>query len=702
MAALARQGRPAADRRQGPRDRPDHQGRDASFRRRRGGARVRRGGVVSALWTSDEVAQALGAVDRCAPFEANGVTFDSRAVGKGDLFFALSGETTDGHGFVAEAMKRGAAAAVVSRDVENAGGTLIRVPDTMKALVDLGRAARRRSKARIASVTGSVGKTSTKDALRAMLSAQAPTSASTASFNNHVGVPISLARLPREARYGVFEIGMNHPGEIEPLARQVEAHVGVVTNVGPVAYRPHGLGRGDRRREGLPVRRHGRRCSGRAQSRQPALRAAGRPCPPFRRVAHRRLRPRRDSRRAASLLQPAGFRQRRCRLDPWPAHRVSAGSGRRALGAEQHCGARRRRGAGRGCRAGGGDAGRRHGLAGPRRAARPEVRHRHGRASGRELQRQPGVGSRHARHPGAHRAGRAAAVGCWRWATCASWARAPMPTTPGSPTRWRPAAPRRSSCAGRTWRRCGSKLAAGAARRASAGFDGARRRGRGGVAGRRCDRGEGFAGFKNEASSSTPSWRPAAARRDAEMFYNLLYPLADVFSPFNLFRYLTFRSIAAFLTALVLSFLIGGGLIRWLRSKQAAGPADPRRRPGHPSHQEGHAHHGRAPDPDHAHGGDAAVGRSHQPLCLDRARASRWPSARSASGTTSSRSPSATPRACRARSSSRSRSWWPPSPPICIAQASPAPLRYTMALAVPEGCAAAARPRRLRRLRRSW
>ena len=186
---------------------------------------------MSALWSSDEVARALDAAVP-ASFAANGVTFDSRAVGKGDLFFALSGETTDGHGFVADAMKRGAAAAVVSRDVEGAGGTLVRVPDTMKALVDLGRAARRRSRARIASVTGSVGKTSTKDALRAMLSAQAPTSASAASYNNHVGVPISLARLPRDARYGVFEIGMNHPGEIEPLARQVETHVGVITNVG--------------------------------------------------------------------------------------------------------------------------------------------------------------------------------------------------------------------------------------------------------------------------------------------------------------------------------------------------------------------------------------------------------------------------------------------------------------------------------------
>ena len=186
---------------------------------------------MSALWTSDEVAAAL-AVPVTARFEASGVTFDSRAVGPGALFFALSGETTDGHGFVADALGRGAAAAVVSRDVENAGGTLIRVPDTMQALVDLGHAARRRSAARIASVTGSVGKTSTKDALRVMLSTQAPTSASAASYNNHVGVPISLARLPREARYGVFEIGMNHPGEIEPLARQVEAHVGVVTNVG--------------------------------------------------------------------------------------------------------------------------------------------------------------------------------------------------------------------------------------------------------------------------------------------------------------------------------------------------------------------------------------------------------------------------------------------------------------------------------------
>jgi UDP-N-acetylmuramoyl-tripeptide--D-alanyl-D-alanine ligase len=186
---------------------------------------------MSALWTSDEVARTLAPAS--ARFEATGVAFDSRAVSRGDLFFALKGESSDGHGFVTDAFARGAAAAVVSRDVAGASGPLVRVPDTMRALVALGRAGRQRCGARVASVTGSVGKTSTKDALHVLLSAQAKTAASVASYNNHVGVPISLARLPHDALYGVFEIGMNHPGEIEPLARQVEADVGVVTNVEP-------------------------------------------------------------------------------------------------------------------------------------------------------------------------------------------------------------------------------------------------------------------------------------------------------------------------------------------------------------------------------------------------------------------------------------------------------------------------------------
>ena len=188
---------------------------------------------MSALWTSEEVAKAVSPLAACSGFEANGVAFDSRAVARGDLFFALPGESSDGHAFVADALARGAAAAIVSHDVPAAADKLVRVADTMKALVDLGRAGRWRSAARIASVTGSVGKTSTKDTLRTVLSAEAPTSASAASFNNHVGVPVSLARLPREARYGIFEIGMNHAGEIEPLARQVAGHVGIVTNVEP-------------------------------------------------------------------------------------------------------------------------------------------------------------------------------------------------------------------------------------------------------------------------------------------------------------------------------------------------------------------------------------------------------------------------------------------------------------------------------------
>jgi UDP-N-acetylmuramoyl-tripeptide--D-alanyl-D-alanine ligase len=187
---------------------------------------------MSALWTSADLARALCPITMPAAFEAAGVAFDSRAVVKGDLFFALPGETADGHDFVVDALARGAAAAVVSRDVPGAA-RLVRVADTMKALVDLGHAGRERSRARVASVTGSVGKTSTKDALRTMLSAQARTEASAASYNNHVGVPISLARLPADARYGVFEIGMNHPGEIEPLARQVAADVAVITNVEP-------------------------------------------------------------------------------------------------------------------------------------------------------------------------------------------------------------------------------------------------------------------------------------------------------------------------------------------------------------------------------------------------------------------------------------------------------------------------------------
>jgi len=188
---------------------------------------------MSALWTSAEIVAATGGTLHGSPFAASGVAFDSRAVATGDLFVALAGTAADGHGYVDGAFQRGAAAALVSREI-SARGPVVRVSDTSAGLTALARAARRRSRARVASVTGSVGKTSTKDALRAMLSPQGPTEASAASYNNHVGVPVSLACLPAEARFGVFEIGMNHPGEIEPLARMVEADVGIVTNVAAV------------------------------------------------------------------------------------------------------------------------------------------------------------------------------------------------------------------------------------------------------------------------------------------------------------------------------------------------------------------------------------------------------------------------------------------------------------------------------------
>ncbi len=190
---------------------------------------------MSALWTSEDAARATGG--RCAAaWACIGVSSDSRKVAAGDLFVALEGPRFDGHDFVADALDRGAAAALVARRPDGVGGgaPLLEVDDTLAALERLARAARERGRARVIALTGSVGKTSTKEALKLALSAQAPTFASPASFNNQWGVPLSLAALPRDARYGVFELGMNHPGEIAPLARLVRPHVAVVTTVEPV------------------------------------------------------------------------------------------------------------------------------------------------------------------------------------------------------------------------------------------------------------------------------------------------------------------------------------------------------------------------------------------------------------------------------------------------------------------------------------
>ncbi len=186
---------------------------------------------MTSLWTSDEIAEAVGGTAH-GSFEASGVAFDSREIGPGDLFIALKGEATDGHLFLERAYAAGAAGAIVS---EKTGGPSVRVPDTTAALNDLGHASRARSGARICGVTGSVGKTGTKEALYAALDRATPGRAhrSVKSYNNHTGVPLSLARMPRDARFGVFEMGMNHAGELAALTRLVRPHVAIVTAIAP-------------------------------------------------------------------------------------------------------------------------------------------------------------------------------------------------------------------------------------------------------------------------------------------------------------------------------------------------------------------------------------------------------------------------------------------------------------------------------------
>jgi len=186
---------------------------------------------VTALWSSDEIAGAVGGVAH-GGFEASGVAFDSREVEPEHLFLAMKGEATDGHRFLDQVFAAGAAGAIVSKEIDYPH---VRVPDTTAALNDLGRAARARTGARICGVTGSAGKTGTKEALHAALDRAAPGEAhrSVKSYNNHVGVPLSLARMPRESRFGVFEMGMNHSGELAALTRLVRPHVAIVTAIAP-------------------------------------------------------------------------------------------------------------------------------------------------------------------------------------------------------------------------------------------------------------------------------------------------------------------------------------------------------------------------------------------------------------------------------------------------------------------------------------
>ncbi|MGZ8407443.1 MAG: UDP-N-acetylmuramoyl-tripeptide--D-alanyl-D-alanine ligase [Caulobacteraceae bacterium] len=186
--------------------------------------------MSESLWTSEEIMAAVGGELHGKPFQVSGVTFDSREVGPGDLFVALAG-VRDGHDFASGAFERGAAGALTSKCVP---GSHVQVSDTLKALEDLAAAARDRSFARRCAVTGSVGKTSVTQAVKAGLELAGRAHGSVKSYNNHIGVPLTLARMPRDTERAVFEIGMNHAGEIEPLVKMVRPQAVAITTVGPV------------------------------------------------------------------------------------------------------------------------------------------------------------------------------------------------------------------------------------------------------------------------------------------------------------------------------------------------------------------------------------------------------------------------------------------------------------------------------------
>ncbi len=179
------------------------------------------------IWTADDLGAATSGAMRTL-FGATGISIDTRTLQPGDLFVALHGEHGDGHAHVAEAMAKGAAGAMVERDLP--GATLL-VHDTLDGLWALGRYARARFRGKMVAVTGSVGKTTTKEMLRSILQAEGPTHAAHASYNNHWGVPLTLARIPTGAEFCVAEIGTNHPGEIGPLSRLVRPDVAVITAV---------------------------------------------------------------------------------------------------------------------------------------------------------------------------------------------------------------------------------------------------------------------------------------------------------------------------------------------------------------------------------------------------------------------------------------------------------------------------------------
>jgi UDP-N-acetylmuramoyl-tripeptide--D-alanyl-D-alanine ligase len=190
------------------------------------------------LWTGDKLIAALGArPEGAVPPAITGASIDTRTLEPGDVFFAIQGEARDGHEFVRAALQKGAALAVIDEahaaEFKDAGALAI-VPDVLKAMERAGTARRAELKGRVIAVTGSVGKTGTKEALRLVLSRQGKTHAPVASYNNHWGVPLTLCRTPADVDYAVYEIGMNSPGEIVPLARMVRPQISIITTIQPV------------------------------------------------------------------------------------------------------------------------------------------------------------------------------------------------------------------------------------------------------------------------------------------------------------------------------------------------------------------------------------------------------------------------------------------------------------------------------------
>lgn len=191
--------------------------------------------ATNALWGAQEIERAVRGTMAHSQhdWQASGVSIDSRTIKRGDLFVALAGERYDGHDFVAKAFANGAEAAIVSRipDGVPEDWPCILVDDTSQALTDLAGVSRHRNRGKMLAVTGSVGKTGTKDALRLCLGAQAPAYASEGSLNNHIGVPLSLARMPRDTHYNVFELGMNPAGGLTDLSKLVTPDIAIITNV---------------------------------------------------------------------------------------------------------------------------------------------------------------------------------------------------------------------------------------------------------------------------------------------------------------------------------------------------------------------------------------------------------------------------------------------------------------------------------------